>query len=71
MINVDLYIRFTHNLKNKTKHLGTFLATQWLRLHAPKAGNVGLVAGWGTKILMLHDTAKKQTKLLKRRSEAT
>ena len=30
---------------------GTSLAVQWLRLHAPTAGGVGSIPGWGTKIL--------------------
>ena len=30
---------------------GTSLMVQWLRLHASKAGDVGSVPGWGTKIL--------------------
>ena len=28
-----------------------FLAVQWLRLCASKAGGMGLIPGWGTKIL--------------------
>ena len=30
--------------------MGTSLAVQWLRLHAPNAGGPGLIPGWGTKI---------------------
>ena len=29
----------------------TSLAVQWLRLCASKAGDMGLIPGWGTKIL--------------------
>ena len=29
---------------------GTSLAVQWLRRHAPNAGGMGLIPGWGTKI---------------------
>ena len=31
--------------------LGTSLAVQWLRFHASTAGGMGLIPGWGTKIL--------------------
>ena len=29
---------------------GTTLVVQWLRLHAPNAGDTGSIPGWGTKI---------------------
>ena len=29
----------------------TSLVVQWLRLHAPNAGSMGSMRGWGTKIL--------------------
>ena len=29
---------------------GTSLVVQWSRLHASKAGSVGSIPGWGTKI---------------------
>ena len=34
---------------------------QWLRLHAPKAGNMGSISGLGTKMLhsMQHSWGKK------------
>ena len=36
----------------KTKSIiGTFLVVQWLRLHTSSAAGVGLIPGWGTKIL--------------------
>ena len=35
---------------------------QWLRLHAPKAGNMGSISGLGTKMLhsMQHSWKKKE-----------
>ena len=30
--------------------IGNFLAVQWLRLHTANAGDIGSIAGWGTKI---------------------
>ena len=30
--------------------IGTSLVVQWLSLHAARAGIVGLIPGWGTKI---------------------
>ena len=38
---------------------GTSLAVQWLRLHAPSADGMGLIPGWGTKIL--HATCMMQS----------
>jgi len=35
----------------KMGSLGTSLAVQWLRLHAPTAGGIGSIPGQGTKIL--------------------
>ena len=36
----------------KTKRIiGTFLVVQWLGLHASNVAGVGLIPGWGTKIL--------------------
>ena len=35
-------------LKNQPS--GTSLAVQWLRFHVTKAGDVGLILGWRTKI---------------------
>ena len=32
----------------KKKKPGTFLVVQWLRLHAPDAGSLGLIPGQGT-----------------------
>ena len=43
-------------LSGKTAHwlekqdIGTTLAVQWLRLHAPTAGGMGSIPGWGTKV---------------------
>ena len=39
--------------------MGTSLVVQWLRLHASTAGGEGSVSGWGTKIPLAKDTAKK------------
>ena len=37
--------------KQPSKHSGgTSLVVQWLRLHAPRAGDLGLISGQGTKI---------------------
>ena len=33
-----------------TKNIGTFLAIQWLRIHASTAVGTGSIPGWGTKI---------------------
>ena len=33
---------------------GTSLVAQWLRLHAPNAGGLGLIRGKGTRSHMLH-----------------
>ena len=35
----------------KKKCNGTSLLVQWLRLHAPTAGGIDSIPGWGTKIL--------------------
>ena len=35
--------------RNQHKTGGTFLAVQWLGLHASTAGGVGLIPSWGTK----------------------
>ena len=43
-------------LRLKKKTPGTILMVPWLRLHAPKAGSLGLIPGQGTKIP--HDTTK-------------
>ena len=44
--------------------LGTSLAVQWLRLHAPHAKDISSIPGQGTKI-MLYGAAKNKTKLKK------
>ena len=31
---------------------GTSLVVQWVRLHAPNAGGLGLIPGWGTRSRM-------------------
>ena len=38
-----------NNLKNI---LGTSLVAQWLGLHAPNVGALGLIPGWGTRSYM-------------------
>ena len=35
----------------KCTQTGTSLVVQWLRFCASTAGSIGLVSGWGTKIL--------------------
>ena len=42
------------------KNIGTFLAVQWLRLHASTAGGVGLILGGKLRTHMLCSTAKKK-----------
>ena len=37
--------------QRRSSLLGTSLAVQWLRLCAANAGRMGLITGWGTKIL--------------------
>ena len=44
----------------KIAALGTSLAVQWLRLHAPNAGDTGLIPGRGTK--MPHAAWRSQKK---------
>ena len=39
--------------RRKKKGEGTSLAVQWLRLHAPNAGDLGLIPGQGTRSHML------------------
>ena len=48
----------------KIHSLETSLVVQWLRLHAPNVGDMGLIPGWGTKILHAawHDTKNKINK---------
>ena len=43
-------ITCTWNLKYNTR---TSLVGQWLRLHAPRAGSLGLIPGQGTRSHML------------------
>ena len=50
---------------------GTPLVVQWLRLHAPNAGDLGLSPGWGTishigQLKILHATAEKEKKRKKK-----
>ena len=37
----------------KTAAWGNFLVVQWLRLHTPNAGGLGLISGQGTRSYML------------------
>ena len=50
--------------RNQHKTGGTFLAVQWLGLHASTAGGVGLIPSWGTKTphVMRHGQKKKGKK---------
>ena len=43
-------------------HLGTFLAIQWLGLCTPNSGDMGLIPGWGTKILHASWLGQKKKK---------
>ena len=38
---------------------GTSMEVQWLRLHASTGGGMGLIPGWGAKILHLVRPKKK------------
>ena len=46
---------------------GTSLVVQWLRCHAPSAGCVGFIPGWGTEILYVTWQKKKKKKLVSAR----
>ena len=48
-----LTILFLKTNKQKKKKPGTSLVVQWLRLHAPNAGDLGLIPGQGTRSHML------------------
>ena len=37
---------------SKFPSLGTSLVVQWIRLHAPNAGGLGSIPGWGTRSRM-------------------
>ena len=39
-------------MKLKIHYLGTYLEVQWLSIHASAVWGVGLIPGWGTKILL-------------------
>ena len=42
---------------------GTSLAVQWFRFHAPNAGDMGSIPGWGTKIQYATQHGQKKDKL--------
>ena len=48
----------------KNRRGGTSLMVQWLQLHAPNAGGMGSIPGWGTKIphATQHGQKKKRNK---------
>ena len=46
--SMSLILCRVRHIKNKVD--GTSLVVQWLRLHAPNAGGLGLIPGRGTKI---------------------
>ena len=50
------------HLKNK---IGTSLVVQWVRLHAPNAGGLGSIPGWGTRYHMHATTKSLQTTQLR------
>ena len=37
---------------------GASLGVQWLRLHTPNAGGLGVIPGWGTRSCMLQLTVR-------------
>ena len=49
--NVQQEVSDDKKQTNKKTFLRNSLVVQWLRLHAPNAGDVGLIPGRGTKIL--------------------
>lgn len=57
LLTISPFLLFKDNI-----HHWDFLAIQWIRLHAPKAGSLGSILGWGTKIphTMWHRPKKKQ-----------
>ena len=50
---------------NTNNNIGTSLELQWLRLHAPNAGGMGLIPGGGTKAPhpSQHQCGQKQKKI--------
>ena len=56
----EAYVRSQVKKKNKLNCRGTSLVAQWLRLHAPIAGVMGLIPSRRTKIL--HATQSGQNK---------
>ena len=53
MIFDTLVRRSRKNRSLKVASTGAFLAVQWLRLHAPSAGGLGLFPSQGTRFHML------------------
>ena len=56
------------DVMHQKRFWGTFLEVQWLRLHAPNVGGMGLIPGQGTKILHAmwqHQKKGKKEKILK------
>ena len=61
------WLLIIHFLKlNYKVSVGTSLVVQWLRLRASNAGGMGLISGWGTKVL--HATRRGQKKKEKEKS---
>ena len=52
----------TEVARKKTENVGTSLVVQWLRLFTSTAEGMGLIPGWGTKILnaLWHSKKKKK-----------
>ena len=46
--------------KDKVNLWGTFPGHPWLRLHGYTVGGMGLMRGWGTKILHAHSVQLKR-----------
>ena len=53
--NLTLLLKFSYKTWK-----GTSLVVQWLRLHAPNAGDMGLIPGQGTKIPQAKKRKNKQ-----------
>ena len=65
MIFDTLVRRSRKNHSLKVASTGAFLAVQWLRLRAPRAGGLGLFPGQGTRFHMLQlETRRSQIKVI-------
>ena len=55
----------------KKLKMGTSLAVQWLILHVPNAGGVGLIPGQGTKILHVAQCLENKQTTKKKKKKKT